>query len=122
MCSPLVSQYLSFSIVVLTYPGVYVLNAAEQAIRELEVYKTPLLPTRLQGSNTVPDMFKRKSAHAPVLMQDRERRPRLGSAERASGAYFVTAENQCDGSRGEQSNTSCSGYMCAIDSPISAAL
>lgn len=70
-------------IIVLTLTGVYFLNATERAIHELEVYKTPLLPTRLQGSHTVPDMFRRKLANAPVLMEDRDRKPRLGSAERS---------------------------------------
>ncbi|PSR88866.1 hypothetical protein PHLCEN_2v5015 [Hermanssonia centrifuga] len=60
----------------------YPINAAEKALRELEVYKTPLLPTRLQGSSTIPDMFKPKKARATVLMHDRERKPRLGMADK----------------------------------------
>ncbi|KAI0637243.1 hypothetical protein C8Q77DRAFT_556507 [Trametes polyzona] len=57
-------------------------NAAEKALHDLDVYKTPLLPSRLRGSQTIPEMFKPKKTHAPVLMRsDRERKPRLGTSE-----------------------------------------
>lgn len=46
------------------------------------MYKTPLLPTRLRGSNTVPDMFKRKRVNALTLLNDREEKPRLGMADK----------------------------------------
>lgn len=58
-------------------------NAAEIALRELEVYKTPLLPTRMQGS-VIPDMFRTsqsKKGRTPVLMHDRDRKPRLGMSD-----------------------------------------
>ncbi|KAF4615306.1 hypothetical protein D9613_002849 [Agrocybe pediades] len=57
--------------------------AAERALHQLDIFKTPLLPTRLRTSNmpasivasTTPDMFKsRRSAHL-VLMQDEKERP-----------------------------------------------
>ncbi|KIP10318.1 hypothetical protein PHLGIDRAFT_250471 [Phlebiopsis gigantea 11061_1 CR5-6] len=54
----------------------------EKMIRELEIYKTPLLPTRLRGSSVLPEMFQPKKSHAPVLMHDRETRPRLGTADK----------------------------------------
>ncbi|KAI1790766.1 hypothetical protein LXA43DRAFT_470871 [Ganoderma leucocontextum] len=60
------------------------LNAAEKALIDLDVYKTPLLPSRLHGA-APPDMFKPKKSHAPVLMHsdsDRARKPRLGTAEK----------------------------------------
>ncbi|TBU50123.1 hypothetical protein BD309DRAFT_576682 [Dichomitus squalens] len=60
-------------------------NAAEKALHDLDVYKTPLLPSRLRGSQTIPDMFKPKKTHAPVLMRsdrERERKPRLGTSEK----------------------------------------
>ncbi|KAI0713253.1 hypothetical protein C8Q76DRAFT_768424 [Earliella scabrosa] len=60
-------------------------NAAEKALHDLDVYKTPLLPSRLRGSQTIPEMFQPKKAHAPVLMRsdrDRERKPRLGTSEK----------------------------------------
>ncbi|KAH9946333.1 uncharacterized protein BXZ73DRAFT_95833 [Epithele typhae] len=60
-------------------------NAAEQALQGLDVYKTPLLPSRLRGSQTIPEMFKPKKAHAPVLMRSergRDRKPRLGVQDR----------------------------------------
>ncbi len=60
-------------------------NAAEKALHDLDVYKTPLLPSRLRGSQTIPEMFKPKKVHAPVLMRSdrgRERKPRLGMSEK----------------------------------------
>ena len=81
-------SFLSFSrpflIRVLTHTGALrPINAAEKALQELEVYRTPLLPSRLKGSTTIPDMFKPKRIHAPVLMRDdRDERPRLGTAEK----------------------------------------
>ncbi|KAI0818811.1 hypothetical protein BC629DRAFT_677601 [Irpex lacteus] len=56
---------------------------AEKALRELDVYKTPLLPTRLRGSNTVPEMFRSKRGKAPLLMHDREDKPRLGTVDKS---------------------------------------
>ncbi|KAI6043027.1 hypothetical protein EDC04DRAFT_823879 [Pisolithus marmoratus] len=54
-------------------------NAAEKALHELEIYKTPLLPTRLRASGTIPDMFLPKKSHPITLMtDDREEKPRLG--------------------------------------------
>ncbi|KAF9228763.1 hypothetical protein BS17DRAFT_812720 [Gyrodon lividus] len=55
-------------------------NAAEIALQELEVYKTPLLPTRLKGSTTIPDMFVHKEKKLITLMtDDRPVKPRLGT-------------------------------------------
>ncbi|PIL23752.1 transporter [Ganoderma sinense ZZ0214-1] len=61
------------------------INAAEKALIDLDVYKTPLLPSRLHGAGALPDMFKPKKSHAPVLMRsdsDRAHKPRLGTAEK----------------------------------------
>ena len=58
------------------------------------MYKTPLLPTRLRGSSTVPDMFKPRRMHAPVLMHDRDRKPRLGMAEKAGEVEKAPEESQ----------------------------
>jgi len=46
-------------------------NAAEKALHELDIYKTPLLPSRLRGSTTIPDMFKPKPmrSHTPIFMR-----------------------------------------------------
>lgn len=66
-------------------PHTLPINAAEKALIDLDVYKTPLLPSRLHGSESLPDMFKPKKAHAPVLMhsdRDRAHKPRLGTAEK----------------------------------------
>ncbi|KAI6129141.1 hypothetical protein EV401DRAFT_814172 [Pisolithus croceorrhizus] len=59
--------------------SVWPTNAAEKTLHELEVYKTPLLPTRLRASGTIPDMFFSKKSHPITLMtDDREEKPRLG--------------------------------------------
>ena len=55
-------------------------NKAEVALHELEVYKTPLLPTRLKGATAVPDMFLHKEKKPITLMtDDRPAKPRLGT-------------------------------------------
>lgn len=59
-------------------------NAAEKALHELDIYKTPLLPTRLRGSSTIPDMFKPKPKRSstPILMHsDQDEKPRLGRSK-----------------------------------------
>lgn len=68
-------------------------NAAEKALHDLDVYKTPLLPSRLRGSQTIPDMFKPKKTHAPVLMRsERECKPRLGTSEKAEAEQATAAK------------------------------
>lgn len=59
------------------------INAAEKALHELDIYRTPLLPSRLRGSSIIPDMFKPKPkrAHTPILMHDGADKPRLGRAK-----------------------------------------
>ncbi|KAH7927745.1 hypothetical protein BV22DRAFT_1084565 [Leucogyrophana mollusca] len=60
-------------------PNIWPVNAAEKALHELEVYKTPLLPTRLKGSTAIPDIFMPKKSHQITLMRDeRDSKPRLG--------------------------------------------
>ena len=54
------------------------MSIAEKALHELDVYKTPLLPTRLKSSTSVPDIFKPKKAHYLILMQDKDGSARLG--------------------------------------------
>ncbi|GJE86801.1 hypothetical protein PsYK624_028840 [Phanerochaete sordida] len=58
------------------------INTTEKMLRELEVYKTPLLPTRLRGTSAIPDMFKAKKGHGLVLMHDRDSKARLGSSDK----------------------------------------
>ncbi|TFK42801.1 hypothetical protein BDQ12DRAFT_719643 [Crucibulum laeve] len=71
---------------------------AEKALHELDIYKTPLLPTRLRSANLpptssvtatsgVPDMFKSRRASNLVLMQDGPRTDRLG--RKVSGKAVV---------------------------------
>ncbi|KAI0646802.1 hypothetical protein C8Q79DRAFT_1008969 [Trametes meyenii] len=77
------------------------MNAAEKALHDLDVYKTPLLPSRLRGSQTIPDMFKPKKTHAPVLMRsERERKPRLGTSERLQEDEQPTASKPYAGRGG----------------------
>ena len=53
-------------------------------LHELEVYKTPLLPTRLKGANAVPDMFLHKEKkHITLMTDDRPVKPRLGTKSKA---------------------------------------
>ncbi|KAH9952208.1 hypothetical protein B0H21DRAFT_817923 [Amylocystis lapponica] len=62
------------------------INAAERALHDLDVYKTPLLPSRLRGSTTIPDMFKPKRLPTPVLMTKRQDdKPRLGMSDKQKG-------------------------------------
>ncbi|KAL7283175.1 hypothetical protein ACG7TL_002601 [Trametes sanguinea] len=73
-------------------PFIAPINAAEKALHDLDVYKTPLLPSRLRGSQTIPDMFKPKKLHTPVLMRsEREHKPRLGTSEKMKDREQATA-------------------------------
>lgn len=59
-------------------------NAAEKALHELDIYKTPLLPSRLRGSTTIPDIFKPKPrrSHTPIFMRsDKNEKPKLGKTK-----------------------------------------
>ena len=59
------------------------INAAEKALHELDIYKTPLLPTRLRGSSTIPEMFKTQPGRSRtpfVIDRARDQKPRLGRA------------------------------------------
>ncbi|KAF5324549.1 hypothetical protein D9611_004477 [Ephemerocybe angulata] len=57
----------------------------EKALEELDIYKTPLIPTRLRSANpsssaaAIPDMFKRRRATPLVLMNDDRSRKTSGS-------------------------------------------
>ncbi|KAG9318164.1 hypothetical protein JVU11DRAFT_240 [Chiua virens] len=68
-------------------PGhLWPVNKAELALQELEVYKTPLLPTRLKGATAVPDMFMHKEKKPITLMtDDRPVKPRLGTKGKPKG-------------------------------------
>ena len=57
------------------------INAAEKALHELDIYKTPLLPTRLRGSTTIPEIFRPKPGRSRALFvadSARDQKPRLG--------------------------------------------
>lgn len=79
-------QFFIFNLIVA--PGVRQASPAEKALHELDVYKTPLLPTRLRSnisgsSNLIAasastDLFKSRRKFNLVLMQDDERVSRLG--------------------------------------------
>lgn len=64
---------------------------AEKALHELDIYKTPLVPSRLRlsseasqsleqvASSSVPDLFKPRRTSKLVLMHDEKRSTRLGA-------------------------------------------
>ena len=59
------------------------INASEIALSELAIYRTPLLPSRLRGSETIPEMFKPKKVHTVVPMKSGKRDlPRLGTGRK----------------------------------------
>lgn len=61
-------------------------NASEIALSELAIYRTPLLPTRLRGSEAIPEMFKPKKVHSVVPMKSGKRDlPRLGTGRKKEG-------------------------------------
>lgn len=61
-------------------------NASEIALSELAIYRTPLLPTRLRSSETIPEMFKPKKVHAVVPMKNgKPDLPRLGTGRKKKG-------------------------------------
>ncbi|KAF7800269.1 hypothetical protein EIP86_011516 [Pleurotus ostreatoroseus] len=88
---------------VMTEPDVptYPINAAEKVLRQLEVYKTPLLPTRLRDSANIPDMFQpqSKKARIPLLMHDRERKPRLGMIDKGKGRDRIAEGQESPGAK-----------------------
>ncbi|KAI0079002.1 hypothetical protein K474DRAFT_1706003 [Panus rudis PR-1116 ss-1] len=64
-------------------------NAAERALQALDAYKTPLVPSRLQGtqsSKSTLEMLKVKPVHTvtPMRDEDRDDLPRLGMAPSGS--------------------------------------
>jgi nucleoporin NUP1 len=67
-------------------------NAAEKALHELDIYKRPLLPTRLRmqsSQGTTPELLRQKKVHVPVPMRRRhgeeEDKPRLGMKPNKGG-------------------------------------
>ena len=66
-------------------------SPAEKALHELDIYKTPLIPSRLRLSNetsksteqvassSVPDLFKSRRTSKLVLIHDEKRSTRLGA-------------------------------------------
>lgn len=60
---------------------------AERALHELELYRTPLLPTRLKGSTSIPEMFKTKEVRRPVISKRDEQssKSRLGMQSKPKG-------------------------------------
>ncbi|KIK95028.1 hypothetical protein PAXRUDRAFT_411411 [Paxillus rubicundulus Ve08.2h10] len=75
-------------------------NAAEIALQELEVYKTPLLPTRLKGSATIPDMFVHKEKKQITLMtDDRPVKPRLGTKGKGKDKGKKKAKEAINGTK-----------------------
>lgn len=61
-------------------PHLWPVNPAEKALHELEVYKTPLLPSRLKGA-PIPDTFITKKSRPITLMHDRDRERKKGKGK-----------------------------------------
>ncbi|KAG0706363.1 hypothetical protein DFH29DRAFT_798350 [Suillus ampliporus] len=61
-------------------PHLWPINPAEKALHELEVYKTPLLPSRLKGA-PIPDIFIPKKNRPITLMHDRDRERKKGKGK-----------------------------------------
>ncbi|KAG2149306.1 hypothetical protein DEU56DRAFT_752938 [Suillus clintonianus] len=61
-------------------PHLWPINPAEKALHELEVYKTPLLPSRLKGA-PIPDTFIPKKNRPITLMHDRDRERKKGKGK-----------------------------------------
>ena len=48
-------------------------SIAEKTFHELEMYKTPIMPSRLRGMKTIPKFLKPKRAHVPIPMTGHNR-------------------------------------------------
>ena len=59
-------------------------SLSERAFHELELYKTPILPSRYKDASEIPAFLRPKRSHVPVPMSKKGRAPRpsLGMAER----------------------------------------
>ncbi|KAL5532910.1 hypothetical protein ACEPAF_4684 [Sanghuangporus sanghuang] len=59
-------------------------SLSERTFHELELYKTPILPSRYKDASEIPAFLKPKRSHVPVPMSKKGRvpRPSLGTAER----------------------------------------
>ncbi|KAL5511409.1 hypothetical protein ACEPAH_4625 [Sanghuangporus vaninii] len=59
-------------------------SLSEKTFHELELYKTPILPSRYKDASEIPAFLKPKRSHVPVPMSKKGRvsRPSLGMAER----------------------------------------
>lgn len=68
------------SITDISAPHLWPINPAEKALHELEVYKTPLLPSRLKGA-PIPDTFISKKSRPITLMHDRDREHKKGKGK-----------------------------------------
>lgn len=81
-------------------------SPAERVLHELDVYRTPLLPSRLRSTNTLssssitasssglPDMFKSRRGPHLILMQDNKPVERLGRKVRPNGKPAVVNETK----------------------------
>lgn len=60
------------------------MSVAEKTLQELDVYKTPIIPSRYRDSKTIPQFLKPKRAHVPIPMtrKGKPAKPSLGMAER----------------------------------------
>ncbi|KLO14865.1 hypothetical protein SCHPADRAFT_289326 [Schizopora paradoxa] len=66
-------------------------NIASKTLRELEMYKTPIIPSRYKDTKVIPEFLRQKKVHVPIPMskKDRKVKPSLGMAEREVDAELA---------------------------------
>lgn len=59
-------------------------NIATKIARELEMYKTPIIPSRYKDTKAIPEFLRQKKVHVPIPMSKKGRKvkPSLGMAEK----------------------------------------
>ena len=97
--SPVVSYFhnLLNVIYVNVYTEVRVSNMAEKTLHDLEIYKSPIVPSRYKSTTVIPQFLKPRKAHVPIPMpaKDRDKKPSLGMAnkkkavEKSSGKPYA---------------------------------
>ncbi|KAH8108443.1 hypothetical protein DFH11DRAFT_1092365 [Phellopilus nigrolimitatus] len=62
-------------------------NSAAKTYHDLELYKSPIMPSRYKDAKVIPDFLKPKRVHVPIPMskKGREVRPSLGMAGKSKG-------------------------------------
>ncbi|KAI5124078.1 hypothetical protein M0805_003905 [Coniferiporia weirii] len=71
-------------------------STAEKTFHKLEMYKTPIVPSRYKDAKVIPDFLKPKRVHVPIPMpkKGREVKPSLGMAKNKSKIRDGQGENK----------------------------